>query len=196
MDRHIKWQKTKVNKQYRENLMGQRGCVVWLTGLSGSGKSTIASVLEHMLNNNGYKTYLLDGDNIRHGLNSDLGFSAEERNENIRRIAEVAALFEDAGIITIVSFISPYREMRDFAGGKSVNFFEVFIDADIDLCRQRDVKGLYKKADNGEIKNFTGVSAPYEKPLNPRIHIDTSSVSPEQAAETILSMLKEECIID
>lgn len=193
--KNIKWQNTSIKRCDRELLGGHKGCVIWLTGLSGSGKSTIASLLEYNLHKKGFRTYLLDGDNIRHGLNIDLGFSKDDRDENIRRIAEVAALFEDAGIITIASFISPYRRMREFAQSRSERFFEVFIDADIEICRQRDVKGLYRKAEEGGIENFTGINDPYEMPENPRLHIRTDSIKPGRAVDMIIGMLKEEGII-
>lgn len=193
--KNIKWQNTSIKRSDRESLGRHKGCVIWLTGLSGSGKSTIASMLEHDLHEKGFRTYLLDGDNVRHGLNSDLGFSKNDRDENIRRIAEVAALFEDAGIITITSFISPYRAMREFAQSRAERFFEVFIDADIEICRQRDVKGLYSKAEKGEIENFTGINDPYEVPENPRLHIKTDIVEPGRAVDMITGMLKGEGII-
>jgi len=150
----------------RQKLLGQRGCVVWLTGLSGSGKSTIARALEAALTADGRLAYVLDGDNVRHGLNSDLGFSPDDRDENIRRLGEVAALLADAGVVTITAFISPYRAGRDRARAAvgDDRFVEVFVDAPLDACRQRDPKGLYKKAQSGDIQQFTGIDAPYEPP--------------------------------
>jgi adenylylsulfate kinase len=165
-EKNIKWHKGEVNYKDRCKNLGQRGLVVWFTGLSGSGKSTIAVEVEKQLIKKGRAVYRLDGDNVRHGLNSDLGFTKEERDENIRRIAEVAALFKDAGIITLVSFISPYRKKRKFARKRagSDSFIEVYVKADVETCAERDPKGLYEKAKKGEIENFTGISAPYEEP--------------------------------
>ena len=157
--------------------MGQRGCVVWFTGLSGSGKSTLARALEERLVSSGHLVYVLDGDNIRHGLNCDLGFSPEDRNENIRRIGEVAALFRDAGIVVLTAFISPYRADRDLARqavGED-RFLEVFVDAPLATCEERDPKGLYVKARAGEIPEFTGLTAPYEEPPNPALVVNTRS---------------------
>jgi len=165
----------KVSKKDREKIKKQKACVIWMTGLSGSGKSTIANELEYQLNKNNYHTYLLDGDNIRSGLNSDLGFSKQDRSENIRRIAEVAKLFKDAGIIIITAFISPFikdREMARYVIGE--DFIEVFVDTPLEECIKRNPKGLYQKALSGKIKEFTGINSPYEKPINPDIHIDTN----------------------
>ena len=187
----------KVKRSDREKIKNQKGCVIWLTGLSGSGKSTIANELEYELNKMKYHTYLLDGDNIRSGLNSDLGFSEEDRNENIRRISEVAKLFVDAGIITITAFISPFIKDREKAKeiiGKE-NFIEVFIDTPFEECVKRDPKGLYKKALKGEIKNFTGIDSPYEKPINPDIHIETLKVDIKESVEEIIKFLKEKGFI-
>jgi adenylyl-sulfate kinase len=164
-----------VPRSARERMLGQRGCVVWLTGLSGSGKSTIARALEERLVAEGHLAYVLDGDNIRHGLSSDLGFSPEDREENIRRIAEVAALFADAGLIAITAFISPYRRdrarVRETVG--SASFIEVFVDTPVETCEQRDPKGLYRRARTGELPAFTGVSAPYEQPESADVVLDT-----------------------
>lgn len=172
--------------------MEQKGIVLWLTGLSGSGKSTIAQYLEQELYNSGYLTKVLDGDNIRSGINNNLGFSIEDRKENIRRIAEVAKLFLDTGIITICSFISPTAEIRNFA--KSIigpdSFFEIFINTPLSVCEERDIKGLYKKARAGEIKNFTGIDSPYEKPHEPALTIQTENQSVIQSVETILNFLR------
>ena len=164
---NVIWQKNKVSYEDRCRVLGQQGKVVWFTGLSGSGKSTIAVELEKMLNEAGKAVYLLDGDNIRCGINSDLGFSDEDRNENIRRIGEIAALFRDAGIITLVSFISPFREMRRVARERAGegNFVEVYVNTDLQTCMERDPKGLYKK----QIKNFTGKDSGYEEPLVPEL---------------------------
>ena len=189
-------QKTKIHKEDRENLLKQKGCVLWFTGLSGSGKSTIASKIEYNLNKMEKLTYLMDGDNIRLGLNIDLDFSPESRNENIRRIGEVSLLFADCGVITLVSFISPYRAMRNIAREKIGQLFiEIFVKADIAICRKRDPKGLYLKADKGEIDEFTGISAPYEEPLKPEIVLDTEKISVDRAAEQVIDYLKKGKII-
>ncbi|MGM0502371.1 MAG: adenylyl-sulfate kinase, partial [Bacillota bacterium] len=177
-DKNIVWHEGEVKYQDRCKNLGQQGKVIWFTGLSGSGKSTIAVEVEKQLLQQGKAVYRLDGDNIRHGLNSDLGFSAEDRDENIRRIAEIAALFRDAGLIVLASFISPYQEMRDFARKRAKgDFVEVYVKADVETCANRDPKGLYKKAKSGEIDNFTGVSAPYEIPENPELIVDTAELS-------------------
>lgn len=169
------WQEGRVSYADRCRTLGQQGLVVWFTGLSGSGKSTIAVAVEQELNRMGRAVYRLDGDNIRHGLNSDLGFSVEDRNENIRRITEVAALFCDAGLITLVCFISPFREMRRLARARIGDecFLEVYVQADFETCKRRDPKGLYRKAVQGEIVNFTGLDSPYEVPAHPEIVLDT-----------------------
>lgn len=182
-DKNIVWHPNKVTAVDRQRVLGQKGMVVWFTGLSGSGKSTIAVELEKMLTDAGHAAYLLDGDNIRHGINSDLGFSDEDRNENIRRISEIAALFRDAGIITLVSFISPFRKMRDYArecAGEG-NFIEVYVSTDFETCRKRDPKGLYQK----QIQNFTGKDSAYEEPLHPEIILDTCDTTPAQCAEIV-----------
>jgi adenylylsulfate kinase len=182
-----------VSAEERRTLMGQRGVTVWLTGLSASGKSTIARQLEKQLVGQGRPCYILDGDNIRHGLNRDLGFSMEDRQENIRRIAEVAALMNDAGIIVITAFISPYRqdrrEAREVIGDTS--FIEAFVDTPLEVCEQRDPKGLYKKARAGEIRQFTGVSDVYEPPLKAEITLPTASISPFEAAARIIDDLEK-----
>jgi adenylylsulfate kinase len=190
---NIKWHHGKITKEDRVKLLNQKGVTIWLTGLSGSGKSTIAVELEHVLIENKHHAYILDGDNIRHGLNKDLGFSPEDRTENIRRIGEVAKLFTDANIITITAFISPYREDRD-AVRKLLNdgkFIEVYVKCSVDVCEERDTKGLYKKARSGEVKDFTGISAPYEEPHNPELTIDSSKLSVEESARAILNYLVE-----
>lgn len=180
---NIVWHQNKVSKEDRQRVLGQPGLVVWFTGLSGSGKSTIAVELEKMLNDDGRAVYLLDGDNIRHGINADLGFSDTDRNENIRRISEIAALFQDAGLITLVSFISPFRSMREFARERAgaENFIEVYVSTDYETCCQRDPKGLYQK----NIKNFTGKDSTYEEPLHPEIVLDTVGTTPEECAKII-----------
>ncbi|HJW85194.1 MAG TPA: adenylyl-sulfate kinase [Candidatus Brocadiaceae bacterium] len=190
---NIKWHHGKISRDDRVNLMKQRGGTIWLTGLSGSGKSTIAVELEHALIENKHQAYILDGDNIRHGLNKNLGFSPEDRSENIRRIGEVAKLFTDANIITITAFISPYRQDRDNARKlfQAGEFIEIYIKCPLEVCEQRDTKGLYKKARKGEVKEFTGISAPYEEPLNPELTIDTSKMSIEESTRTIIAYLEE-----
>ncbi|KAK9949144.1 hypothetical protein M0R45_004682 [Rubus argutus] len=193
---NIVWHKCTVDKQDRERLLQQKGCVIWITGLSGSGKSTVACALSQGLHLRGKLTYILDGDNVRHGLNRDLGFNAEDRAENIRRIAEVAKLFADAGIICIASLISPYRKDRDacralFPEG---DFIEVFMDVPLNVCENRDPKGLYKLARAGKIKGFTGVDDPYEPPLKCEIVLQQTErdcVSPSNMAETVISYLEE-----
>ncbi len=189
---NIVWHEGHVGRAERERLLAQAGCLVWLTGLPSSGKSTIAFTVEHALVARGRMAYVLDGDNIRHGLNKNLGFSAEDRAENIRRIGEVGRLFVDAGILTISSFVSPYRADRDGVRGllDEGDFLEVFIDTPLEICEERDPKGLYKKARAGEIPNFTGVSDPYEPPENPELVIKTAECSPQEAAQKILDMLE------
>lgn len=185
---NIIWHNNKVSYEERCKILGQRGCVVWFTGLSGSGKSTIAVEVEKMLAEAGKAVYLLDGDNIRTGINSDLGFSEEDRNENIRRISEIAALFQDAGIITLVSFISPFRKMRAFArerAGKD-NFIEVYVSTSLETCQKRDPKGLYKK----QIGSFTGISSPYEAPEQAEIVLDTENYSAMECAEQVVDYIR------
>jgi len=194
---NIVWHQGAVTREDRQRLNGHRGCTVWLTGLSGAGKSTIAVDLEKRLLERGVRTYILDGDNVRHGLNKNLGFSPEDRTENIRRIGEVAKLFTDAGMVALTAFISPYRADRDQVRGLMAagDFVEVFVDCPVDVCEQRDVKGLYKKARAGEIKEFTGVSAPYEAPLRPELTLDTSAQSVEESAKQILAYLERQGIV-
>ena len=188
-----------VRRDERLKLLDQRGCTIWLTGLPASGKSTTAFELERALIRSGRLAYVLDGDNIRHGLCRDLGFSMDDREENIRRIGEVAKLFTDVGLITITSFISPYRIHRDQARAvheaAQLEFFEVFIDAPLALCETRDPKGLYKKARAGELKGMTGVDDPYEAPLKPELVIKTADVRPPEAAEMIITALESGGII-
>jgi bifunctional enzyme CysN/CysC len=188
---NIHWQALDVNKAARAARNAQRPCTLWLTGYSGAGKSTIANLVEKKLFTMGRRTYLLDGDNVRHGINKDLGFTAQDRVENIRRVAEVAKLMVDAGLIVMVSFISPFQAERNaaralFGAGE---FFEIFIDTPFAEAEKRDVKGLYKKAREGELKNFTGIDSPYEPPESPEIRIDTTVLNPEQAADTIIEYL-------
>lgn len=194
---NVTWQDTGITKSDREKESGHRGVVLWLTGLSGCGKSTVASVLQRELFDTGHQVYILDGDNVRHGLNGDLGFSPEDREENIRRIGEVAHLFAEAGTIAITSFISPYRKDRDRARNlnKKDDFIEVYVKAPLDVCEERDPKGLYKKAREGVIKEFTGISAPYEEPENPEIVLETDKLSPEESAGAILHYLRDNGIL-
>jgi bifunctional enzyme CysN/CysC len=176
-----------VNKHARAGLKGQRACVLWFTGLSGSGKSTVANLVEKRLHSLGRHTYVMDGDNVRHGLNKDLGFTDADRVENIRRVAEVSRLMVDAGLIVLVSFISPFRSERRLARElvQPGEFFEVFVDTPLAEAEKRDPKGLYGKARRGELKNFTGIDSPYEAPESPELHLRTALYSPEEAAEQI-----------
>ena len=180
-----------VTSEDRERLLGQKGAVIWLTGLSGSGKSTLAYAVEKRLNSMKKPCFVLDGDNIRLGLCKDLGFSPEDRNENIRRIGEVAALFADAGIIALSSFISPYKKDREAARctAKNGTFIEVYLDVSVEVCESRDPKGLYKKARSGDIPNFTGISAPYEEPTNPDIRVKTDKDDVETCVDAIVHYL-------
>lgn len=183
--------KTKVSADQRRRLLNQEPKLIWFTGLSGSGKSTLAVQLEAALHAQGFKTYLLDGDNIRSGLNKDLSFTDDARVENIRRISEVCKLFLDAGVVLLSAFISPFRADRDQV--KSIvgadNYIEVFVDAPLEVCEQRDVKGLYKKARAGEVKNFTGITSPYERPSNPDIVIETDKTSVEASLEVLVNAI-------
>lgn len=195
-NRNVVWHHTSVIREDREGLLKQKGVVLWFTGLSGSGKSTIANAVEKTLLQGGRPTYLLDGDNIRHGLNKDLGFTIGDRQENIRRIAEVSKLFVDAGIITLTAFISPLRQdrhdVRQLLGDR---FIEIFMDCSLEVCESRDPKGLYKKARTGEIKNFTGIDSPYEKPINPEITVGTDKQSVEDCAGDIVKYLSQKGFI-
>ena len=195
---NIHWQAIEVNKQAHAALNGHKPCVVWFTGLSGSGKSTIANIVEKKLHALGRHTYLLDGDNVRHGLNNDLGFTDADRVENIRRVAEVAKLMVDAGLIVLVSFISPFLAERRFARERveAGEFCEVFVDTPLDVAEKRDTKGLYKKARSGNLKNFTGIDSPYEDPEHAEVRIDTVANGPEDAAEAIVAHLRRMRILD
>ncbi|PXF42298.1 Adenylyl-sulfate kinase [Gracilariopsis chorda] len=197
---NIVWHDGAVTREHRYSLLAQRGATVWLTGLSGSGKSTVSVALEQMMFKKGYLIYRLDGDNIRFGLNSNLGFSAEDRKENIRRISEVAKLMADVGVISTSAFISPYiadrqvaRQIHDKAG---IPFVEVHVDVPLEVAEKRDPKGLYKKARTGEIKNFTGISDPYEAPETPEVRINTDKLSVNDCAKAILDYLVEKGIVE
>lgn len=190
-DENIIWHNQNITKERRFSLLKQKPCVIWFTGLSGSGKSTIANAVEVELFKREIKTYLLDGDNVRHGLNKDLGFSEIDRIENIRRIGEVSKLFVDSGLIVLTAFISPFKSDRQIAKSlvKYDEFIEVFVDSSLDVCESRDPKGLYKKAREGAIKNFTGISSPYELPEEPQIHIKTDKYSVSECTDIIISYL-------
>ncbi len=188
---NVVWHDHKVEREEREKMLGQNGIVIWFTGLSGSGKSTVANEVAHRLHEQGKLAYILDGDNVRHGLNKDLGFSPEDRSENIRRISEVAALFADAGVITITAFISPYAKDRNFCRELvgTDRFVEVFAKASLGACEERDPKGLYQKARAGEISDFTGIDAPYEEPEQPEIVVDTECESPMESGMKVMEYL-------
>jgi len=188
---NITWHTGEVDRDTRASAHGHRGAVLWFTGLSGSGKSTIAHRVESMLVDRGVFAYVLDGDNIRHGLNSDLGFSPEEREENIRRIGEVARLFADSGAVVLTAFISPYRRDRERVRALlgQGEFVEVFVDTPLEICEARDPKGLYKKARAGEISNFTGINAPYEAPRSPEVHLETADLGVDEAAAKVVRYL-------
>jgi len=197
-NQHTVWHEPTITRKDREALNKQRSCILWFTGLSGAGKSTLAHALEDRLHKLGKRTYVLDGDNIRKGLCNDLGFSDEDRTENIRRIGEVAKLMIDAGIIVMTAFISPFRNDRQVARDlvKDGDFIEVFCDAPLDVCEHRDVKGLYKKARAGEIPEFTGISSPYEEPLDPELMIDTARLSVDECIDSIIEYLEKKAYLD
>ncbi|MCA9143896.1 MAG: adenylyl-sulfate kinase [Planctomycetales bacterium] len=213
-DVHVVWHSQAVSREEREQLNGHRGCVLWFTGLSGCGKSTVANVVDHKLHQLGVHTFLLDGDNVRHGLNASpailganhdeafakrfgLGFSAQDREENIRRIGSVAELFASAGLITITAFVSPYRRDRDAVrrrieeSGQAGDFIEVFVDAPLEVCESRDPKGLYKKARAGELKGFTGIDDPYEAPEQPELRLASAEHSPDALADQVIEYLRQ-----
>ncbi|MCX8043572.1 MAG: adenylyl-sulfate kinase [Desulfobacterota bacterium] len=191
-EKQIIWHQPSITKQDREALYGHRAVALWFTGLSGSGKSTLAHEVERKLYHRGCHTYVLDGDNVRHGLNSDLGFSPQDRAENIRRLAELVRLFTDAGVIVLTAFISPYRADREKARHLLApgDFFEIYCRCSLAVCEQRDPKGLYKKARAGDIQEFTGISAPYEEPLNPEITVDTDKESCAACTDRIIGVLE------
>ncbi len=213
-DIQVVWHDHAISRSQREQLNGHRGCVLWFTGLSGCGKSTVANLVDHKLHQSGAHTFLLDGDNVRHGLNASpailepvhgtafaerfgLGFSAADREENIRRIGAVAELFATAGVITITAFVSPYRRDREAvrrrleAAGQVGDFIEVFVDAPLEVCEARDPKGLYKQARAGQLKGFTGIDDPYEIPTHPELHLDAAQRTPDELAELVISYLRE-----
>lgn len=194
---NITWHQSALSKLEREELLNQKGVVIWFTGLPSSGKSTLAHAVEEELHTRGHLCYVLDGDNVRHGLNKNLGFSPEDREENIRRIGEVAKLFAHAGLITMTAFISPYRRDRDKARRllEDSEFIEIFVKVSLEEAEQRDPKGLYKKARSGEIKEFTGISAPYEEPLNPELIIDTDDLDLGKSKDIVVQYLEEKKII-
>ena len=196
---NITWHSSHVNRQTRQELLHQRGCTIWFTGLPSSGKSTTAFTVEHELVRLGYLAYVLDGDNVRHGLNRNLGFSSEDREENIRRISEVAKLFADAGVVAMTSFISPYLQDRQLARqlheAADLPFVEVFVDTPVDVCEERDPKGLYGKARRGEIQGFTGVDDPYEPPTSPELTVHTAQHSPSEIATLLLDYLRQRGLI-
>ncbi len=189
---NITWHDHSVSTADRAKLNGHTGCVLWFTGLSGCGKSTIANTVDHLLHSQGVHTYVLDGDNVRHGLNKNLGFSPEDRTENIRRIGEVAKLFADAGVVTLTAFISPYRADRDQVREimPEGSFIEVFVNASLETCEKRDPKGLYKKARAGEIKGFTGIDAPYEEPEKAELVLDSDNKGIDDLAKEVVEYLK------
>lgn len=197
MGNNITWHHSSISKKERHNLNQHKSCVLWFTGLSGSGKSTLANAVDYALFHEGFRSYVLDGDNIRHGLNKDLSFNAEDRKENIRRIGEVAKLFVDSGQIVSTAFISPFLEDRAMVREmfEADEFIEIYVNCPIQVCESRDPKGLYKKARNGEIPDFTGISSPYEPPSSPEINIETDKMTIEQSVKKIIAFLKDKKIL-
>jgi adenylylsulfate kinase len=195
---NITWHSAKVTKEDRRKRMGHKSAVLWFTGLSGAGKSTLSVEVEKELHKRGIHTYILDGDNMRHGLNKNLGFSPEDRKENIRRIGEVAKLFVDAGVMILTAFISPYQEDRD--GVRALldedEFVEIYVKCSVEECERRDPKGLYEKARAGEIKNFTGISAPYEAPVHPELTVETDRQTLEESVKQVIEFLEREGYIE
>jgi len=189
---NVKWHHGELEEADRQRLLGGPGCVVWFTGLSGSGKSTVARRVERLLLQQGIRAYVLDGDNLRHGLNGDLGFSADDRKENIRRVGEVARLMQDAGMVVLSAFVSPYASDREKVRALLPEgaFLEVFVDTPLAVCESRDPKGLYKKARQGAIANFTGISAPYEAPVHPEIHLQTDGLTIDACAEQVVQGIR------
>lgn len=197
MSTNIVWHGTNIKKEHREELLKQKGVVLWFTGYSGSGKSTVANEVEKRIYELGHSSYLLDGDNVRHGLNKDLDFSDNGRKENIRRISEVSKLFVDSGLITLTAFISPFKEDRQNIREmlNAGEFIEVYVKCSLEECEKRDVKGLYKLAREGKIEKFTGISSPYEEPVNPEIIVETDKQTLEESADQIIKYLKDKKII-
>jgi adenylylsulfate kinase len=196
-ERNLTWHRGHVGREDRERLMHQKGCVLWFTGLSGSGKSTVARAVEQRLFEDGRFVYVLDGDNVRHGLNADLGFSSDDRQENIRRLAEVAALFADAGLLTLTAFISPYRRDRQLARDRAGDgrFLEVYLDVPLAVCEERDPKALYERARAGEIPDFTGISSPYEPPADPELRLPTHELTVDECVERVVAELQKRGLI-
>lgn len=194
---NLVWHHATVTRVRRQELNGHRSVIVWFTGLSAAGKSTVAHAAEERLHRLGYRTFVFDGDNVRHGLCSDLGFSEADRRENVRRVGELAKLFIEAGVIVLTAFISPFRRDRELVRNlvPHGDFLEVFCRCPVEVCEQRDTKGLYARARRGEIKEFTGISSPYEEPFNPELTLDTERLSIEESVERILGLLRERAII-
>jgi len=196
---NVHWHEGDITREHRQKLLGHKGATLWFTGLSGSGKSTVAVELEGTLNQMGILAYRLDGDNVRMGINRNLGFSAEDRTENIRRIGEVAKLFVDVGVVALSSFISPYKADRDQVRAlheeADMDFIEIYVDCSLEAAEERDPKGLYKKARAGEIKNFTGIDDPYEAPVDPEIRLNSETQTLQEEVDTILNVLRERGII-
>ena len=196
---NVHWHEGDITREHRQKLLGHKGATLWFTGLSGSGKSTVAVELEGTLNQMGILAYRLDGDNVRMGINRNLGFSAEDRTENIRRIGEVGKLFVDAGVVALSSFISPYKADRDQVRAlheeADMDFIEIYVDCSLEAAEERDPKGLYKKARAGEIKNFTGIDDPYEAPVDPEIRLNSETQTLQEEVDTILNVLRERAII-
>lgn len=197
MEKSITPHQSMIERKDREKLSGHKSVIIWFTGLSGSGKSTLACRLEHALFHCGIRTYILDGDNIRKALNKDLGFSKEDRTENIRRVGEIARLFLDSGVVVLTAFISPYRNDRDFVRNlmQKGEFIEVYVKCPLETCKKRDVKGLYNKAEHGELQQFTGIDDPYEEPQHAELTIDTESMDVEQCIDTIIGFLERNKIL-
>ncbi len=195
---NVVWHHATITKEDRFKLQGHKGCVIWLTGLPSSGKSTLANEIEAKLYEMGKRTYVLDGDNIRHGLNHNLGFSPEDREENIRRVGEIAKLFTDAGVIALAAFIAPYKKDRDSIKNSMSDgeFIELYVKCSVSECENRDPKGMYKKAREGVIKEFTGVSAPYEEPVNPGIIVDTEKYNLEECVNQVIDYLEQKRILN
>lgn len=193
----VVWHNATVTRARRERLHGHRSVAVWFTGLSGSGKSTLAHSVEERLHQQGCHTYVLDGDNVRHGLCSDLGFSDKDRDENIRRIGEMAKLFVDGGVIALAAFISPFRKERQFVRERlgPGNYIEIYCQCPVEICEQRDQKGIYRRARAGEIKNFTGISSPYEQPESPDLVVESANLTVEANAERVIALLEDKGII-